>query len=116
MPRPRATTMTSPGTAPDTDVRTAGTALPLASVPFTTVTAWSVTDPKLPPFVGDSWRPAAVSMLGAAAATAVTAMSLVGGGSAAPAWHSAAATAQTCVTTQAQGALGQLKYPACLGD
>jgi len=51
--------MTSGGTAPRADARGAGTALALGSVPFTTVTAGSVGGPKLPPYQGDSWRPAA---------------------------------------------------------
>jgi hypothetical protein len=89
------------------------------SGPCTTVVAGSVTDPKLPVFVGDSWRPAVAGLLGAVplavAAAAMTGASLMGSAAASP--HAGAVTAQDCVTTVTAGALGgQLKYPACLGD
>jgi hypothetical protein len=44
-----------------TSTTSAGT----STAPFTTVTAVTVASPKIPQFVGDSWRPAAACLLGA---------------------------------------------------
>lgn len=91
----------------------------MTSVPFTTVIAGAVTEPKFPKLVGDSWRPTAASVLGVAplaAVAAVSAMSLLGTASGAHARHADASTAQVCVTTVTPAALGQLKLPSCLGD
>jgi len=113
------TNTTSSSTAPHQDARGAGSPLSLGNMPFTTVIAGTVEDPKIPAAVGDSWRPVPTSMLGLAplaAVAAVTALSLMGGASAASARHSAASTAHTCVTTMTPGAFGQLKLPECLGD
>jgi hypothetical protein len=88
-------------------------------VPFTTVIAGTVTEPKFPRLVGDSWRPTAASLLGAAplaAIAAVSVMSLLGTASPAPTRHAAASTGEECVTTVTTGALGQLKWPDCAGD
>jgi hypothetical protein len=77
--------MTSGGTGPRQDARGADSPLPLNSVPFTTVTAGSVGDPKIPTYVGDSWRPAAACALGAVPLALVSAAlvgaSVVGGAS-----------------------------------
>jgi hypothetical protein len=113
------TTTTAAGTTPRPDTRGAKAPLPPGNAPFTTVIAGTVTEPKIPPLVGDSWRPAAASVLGAAplaAVAAVSALSLLGTASPAPARHADASAAQVCVTSVAPGALGQLKYPECLGD
>jgi hypothetical protein len=91
----------------------------LGSVPFTTVIAGTVTEPKFPRLVGDSWRPAAASLLGVAplaAMAAVSAMSLLGTASPAPARHADASWTPPCVTTVAAGTPGQLKWPQCSGD
>jgi hypothetical protein len=91
----------------------------MTSVPFATVIAGALAEPKFPVLVGDSWRPVAASVLGAAplaAVAAVSAMSLMGVASAAPARHADASTAQACVATVATGAPGPLKLPECLGD
>jgi hypothetical protein len=93
--------------------------MPVTSVPFTTVVAGTVTSPKIPQYVADSWRPAAASALGVAplaAVAALSAMSLMGVASAAPTRHTDASAAQVCVTTVSPGTLGQLKLPECLGD
>lgn len=91
----------------------------MTSVPFTTVVAGTVTSPKIPQYVADSWRPAAASLLGVtplAAVAALSAMSLMGVASAAPTRPADASAAQVCVTTVAPAAPGQLKLPSCLGD
>jgi hypothetical protein len=91
--------------------------LPPGNVPCTTVVAGSVGDPKIPPFVGDSWRPAVAGLLGAvplAVAAAMTGVSLMGTAAASP--HASGPAAQECVGTVTSGALGQPKYPACLAD
>jgi len=125
-----------------TSGKTAPVLLALGNVPCTTVVAGSVTDPKIPTFVGDSgmaapfttipvaalgpkipegvgdsWRPAVAGLLGAvplAVAAAMTGVSLMGTAVAAP--HASAVTAQACVTTTTGALGGQLKFPECLGD
>lgn len=49
------TTMTAAGTVPCPGARGAETPLPLGSGPFTTVLAGSMTGPKIPEGIGDSW-------------------------------------------------------------
>jgi hypothetical protein len=91
----------------------------MTSVPFTTVVAGTATSPKIPQYVGDSWRPAAASLLGVtplAAVAALSAMSLLSVAPAASARHADVSAAQVCVTTVTPAALGQLKLPSCLGD
>jgi hypothetical protein len=98
--------------------RVAGTAPSPEGLPCTTVVT-SALSPKIPQYVGDSWRPAAASLLGVAplaAIAALSAMSLMGTASAASARHADASTAQVCVTTVAPVGPSQLKLPACLGD
>ena len=88
-----------------------------AAIPFTTVTIAAL-GPKLPPYWGDSWRPAVAGLLGAvplAVAAAVTGASLMGGAPAASP-HVSASTGQVCVSTVTHGTPGQLKIPECLGD
>ena len=112
------TTMTSGGTAPRQDTARARTPLPLASVPFTTVIAGTETDPKIPAAVGDSWRPVAASLLGVAplaAITAVSAISLLGTASAAPARHADASTAHP-FTTVIAASMTDPKIPEAVGD
>jgi hypothetical protein len=103
------------GTAPRQDGRGAATPLPLGNVPFTTVTAQSLSIPKIPEYVGDSWRPAAASML-SAVPLAVVSAALVGasvilGASGMPR-QAALSTAQHGVTVSA-GALASARF---LGD
>jgi hypothetical protein len=89
-----------------------------SNVPFTTVTAQSVTEPKFPRLVGDSWRPAggvlAVVPLAVASAALVGA-SAVGGASSGPSRHAALVPVQHGVTIAA-GALVSPKYPDDGGD
>jgi hypothetical protein len=63
------------------------------------VSAGTETDPKIPAYVGDSWRPTAASLLGVAPLAAVAAMSLMGTASAAPARAADAPTAHTTMTS-----------------
>jgi hypothetical protein len=96
------TSTTSGGAAPRLGARGAETPLPLGSVPSTTVIAASISGPKIPAFVGDSWRPTAASLLGAAplaAIAAVSAMSLMGTASATPTLHADASAAHTTMTS-----------------
>ena len=93
-------------------LRVAGTPLSPGDLPCTTVVTAAL-------YLGDSWRPAVAGLLGMAplaVVAAVSGMSLMGVASAASTPHANATTAQACVTAVAPGALGQLKYPACLGD
>lgn len=93
---------TSGGAAPGPGARGAGAPLPPGSVPSTTVIAASMTGPKIPAFVGDSWRPTAASLLAVAplaAVAAVSAMSLMGTASATPTLPADASTAHTTMTS-----------------
>jgi hypothetical protein len=111
--------MTSGGTAPRQGTRGADRPLPLGSVPFTTVTAQSVSGPKLPPYTGDSWRPTAASVLSAVPLAVVSAAlvgaSVVGGAAGASPRHAALVPGLHGVTVAA-GALASPKYPDDGGD
>jgi hypothetical protein len=121
--------MTSGGTAPRRGARGAGSPLPLGSVPFTTVTVGSVGGPKLPPYQGDSWRPAAVGVLGAVPLAVVSAAlvgaSVVGGApgvsprpaGVVPARHAAALSLGSVpFTTVTTGRVTDTKIPEAAGD
>jgi hypothetical protein len=90
----------------------------LGSVPFTTVIAGTETVPKIPAFVGDSWRPAAASVLGVAplaAIAAVSALSLLGTASPAQARPADALTAHP-FTTVIAASMTDPKIPEGIGD
>jgi hypothetical protein len=65
--------VTSRSTAPRVDARKAVTTLPLCSAPCTTVSAGCVSSPKIPMYVGDSWRPAAAGAVPLAVVSAALA-------------------------------------------
>jgi hypothetical protein len=122
------TSTTSGGTESGADARGAGDVLPLGSVPFTTVLAQSVGGAKLPPYQGDSWRPAAATVLGAmplaVVSTALVGASAVGAlgisprsADVEPVQHGAALPVGSVLfTTVAVGQLADGKIPAAAGD
>jgi hypothetical protein len=89
------------------------------SVPFTTVTAQSLPSPKIPMYVGDSWRPAAAGLLGAVPLAVISAalvgVSVAGGAPGIASRHAALVPPQHGVTVAA-GALASPKYPDDGGD
>jgi hypothetical protein len=115
------TTMTPGGTASGAGARgEAGAALPPGSVPFTTATAGSVAIPKIPEYVGDSWRPTAAGLLGALPLAVVSA-ALVGtamaGSALVPAPHSAALPPGSVpFTTATAWSMTDPKIPEAVGD
>jgi hypothetical protein len=116
------TTTTAAGTTPRPGARGAKAPLPPGNAPFTTVIAGTVTEPKIPPLVGDSWRPTAASVLGVAplaAVAAMSAMSLMGTASAAPTRPADASTAHTTMTsgsTESHSGARGAETPLLLAD
>jgi len=86
-------------------------ALSPGNTPCTTVVAAAL-GPKLPPFMGDSWRPVVAGLLGAVplVAAAVTGASVMGVAAATSPRHAVVVPAQHGVTVAA-GALASPKYP-----
>jgi hypothetical protein len=121
------TSTTSGGSASRADAGGAGAALSLGGVPFTTVPAQSVGGPKLPPYQGDPWRPAATAL--GAVPLAVVSAALVGASAVGalglsprpagvePVQHGAALPVGSVLfTTVAVGHVADGKIPAAAGD
>jgi hypothetical protein len=90
-----------------------------SDVPFTTVTAQRVIEPKFPKLVGDSWRPAAAGVLGAVPLAVVSAALLgasVAGGASSGALRPPALVPVPPGVTVAASALVSPKYPDDGGD
>ena len=121
--------MTSGADDPRQGARAADSPLPRSGVPFTTVSAGSIGDPKIPTYVGDSWRPAAACALGvvplALVSAALVGASVVGGApggspppaGAVPARHAATLPLGSVpFTTVPSVTVTSVKIPAGVGD